>query len=296
MFLLGGITSLPEIATVGTASITGNAPLAVNNLLGTAAINILLLAVADAFLGRDALTSAVASASTLLQGTLGMILLSGVAAIIIWGDSGAFGIGIGSSVLLLACVGSLWLSSRYSREHIWEAVGDGQDRGNTRRSYGPLRGLVIRTIAAAAVILVAGFLLASSADAIAAQSGIGSNIIGLVVVGFATSLPEVSSIVAALRLRRYELAVGDIFGTNIFNIAIIFLADAGYRRAPVLAEMGKFEVLATLIALTMTGIFVIGLLERKDRTVLRMGCDSVGAIVVYLIGLVLLFTLQSPGI
>ena len=84
MLLLGGITSLPEIATVGTASITGNAPLAVNNLLGTAAINILLLAVADALLGRDALTSTVASASALLQGTLGMILLSGVAAIIIW--------------------------------------------------------------------------------------------------------------------------------------------------------------------------------------------------------------------
>src|SRR5688572_15043380 len=86
MLLLGGITSLPEVATVSSASFTGNAPLAINNLLGSAAINILLLAVADAALGRDALTSAVASPGTLFQGTLGMLLLAGVGTAVITGD------------------------------------------------------------------------------------------------------------------------------------------------------------------------------------------------------------------
>ena len=70
MLLLGGITSLPEIATVTTASRTGSPSLAVNNLIGSAAGNVLLLAVADVVLGRDALTSVVATPSTLLQGTL----------------------------------------------------------------------------------------------------------------------------------------------------------------------------------------------------------------------------------
>jgi cation:H+ antiporter len=59
MLLLGGITSLPEVATVASASYVGNASLAVNNLLGSAAINLVLLAIADAILGRDALTSVV---------------------------------------------------------------------------------------------------------------------------------------------------------------------------------------------------------------------------------------------
>jgi Sodium/calcium exchanger protein len=82
MLLLGGITSLPEIATVVTSAWTGNAPLAVNNLLGSASINILLLAIADAVLGREALTSVIGKPATLLQGTLGMILLAIVAAVI----------------------------------------------------------------------------------------------------------------------------------------------------------------------------------------------------------------------
>ncbi len=59
MLLLGGITSLPEVATVASASYVGNASLAVNNLLGSAAINLVLLAIADAILGRDALMSVV---------------------------------------------------------------------------------------------------------------------------------------------------------------------------------------------------------------------------------------------
>lgn len=293
MLLLGGITSLPELATVGTASLAGNAPLAVNNLLGSAAINILLLALADAVLGRDALTSVVAEPDTLLQGTLGMMLLAGVAAIIVWGDIGFLGVGLGSLTLLVACGASLWLTSRYGRRHVWEAVGDKADAPAARPEFPPLRSLLIRTLGVALLILGSGFLLASTGDAIAVQSGLGASLVGLVLVGFATSLPEVSSIVAAVRLKRYEMAVGDIFGTNIFNIALIFVADLGYRAGPVLATGGDFEVLATLVALFMTGIFVVGLLERRDRTILRMGHDALAAIAVYALGLILLFVVNA---
>jgi cation:H+ antiporter len=71
--LLGGVTSLPELATTATAALSGNAALALNNVLGSVATNVLLLAIADAVLGREALTSVVAHPATLLQGTLGII-------------------------------------------------------------------------------------------------------------------------------------------------------------------------------------------------------------------------------
>ncbi len=104
MLLLGGITSLPEIATVSTAAWTGNPSLAVNNLLGSAAINVLLLAVADAAIGRDALTSVVAKPSTLLQGTLGMLLLTTVAIAATVGDVAVVGLGAWTTALFLLCV------------------------------------------------------------------------------------------------------------------------------------------------------------------------------------------------
>lgn len=73
MVLLGGITSLPELSAVVSSAATGNAPLAVNNLLGSVSINVLLIAVADAAIGRRAITAEVGSASTLMQGALGIV-------------------------------------------------------------------------------------------------------------------------------------------------------------------------------------------------------------------------------
>lgn len=295
MLLLGGITSLPEIATVGTASWTGNPELAVSNLLGSAAANILLLAVADAVIGRDALTSVVATPSTLFQGTLGMMLLAAVAVVVTVGDVAVLGVGVGSTLLLAGCVAALWLSSGYERRHVWTAVGRDREEergeGEADTGHGSLASVSVRTAAAGGLILVAGFFLSQTGDALARQTGLGTGLVGLVLVAFATSLPELSSIVSALRLRRYEMAVGDLFGTNLFNIALLFLADLAYEGEAVLSIGGAFEAVAALLALLMTGVFVLGLLERRDRTVLRMGYDSLAALLLYAGGLALLYPL-----
>lgn len=110
-------------------------------------------------------------------------------------------------------------------------------------------------------------------------------------VGFCTSLPELSSIIAALKLRRYQLAIGDVFGTNLFNVQIIFVADLFYRGGPVLNEAGTFEAAAACLSVIMTGIFVVGMLERRDKTVWRLGVDSALAILVFAAGLIGLSTL-----
>lgn len=75
MLLLAGMTSLPEVATVGVAAGSGSPGLAVANLLGSCAINVLLLAALDPLAGRGAMTSFIARPSTLLQGVLSMMIL-----------------------------------------------------------------------------------------------------------------------------------------------------------------------------------------------------------------------------
>jgi hypothetical protein len=130
------------------------------------------------------------------------------------------------------------------------------------------------TLLAGLAILVGGAALALTGDAIAERSGLGTSIVGFALVGFCTSLPELSSVIAALKLHRYQLAIGDIFGTNLFNIQIIFIADLFYRGDAVLSSAGTFEVVAACLSVVMTGIFVVGMLERRDRTIWRMGTDS----------------------
>ncbi len=139
--------------------------------------------------------------------------------------------------------------------------------------------LIIKTAIVAVLILGAGFLLSQPGDPIAKQIGLSKSLVRLVLVGLATSLPELSSIIAAVRIRRCEMAAGDVFGTNLFNITLIFIADLSYPGDPVLAQAGAFEAVAALAGLVVTGVFVIGLLKRKDKSAARMGYDSLAAIV-----------------
>lgn len=294
MLLLGGITSLPELATASTASLAGNPLLSINDLLGTSSINILLLAVGDAFFGKRALTHQTAEPAPLIQGVLGMILMAAVASAILIGDEAipVLGAGVLSLTLAVGCVMALRISNRFEHARSWRVV-DPPDLGiqeSSGRDYSNLK-LGVLTAAAALTILVGGATLALAGDQIAEKSGLGTSIVGFALVGFCTSLPELSSTIGALRLRRYQLALGDIFGTNLFNIQIIFIADLFYRGGPVLNEAGTFEAAAACLSVIMTGIFVVGMLERRDKTIWRLGIDSALAIIVFGAGLLGLSTL-----
>lgn len=303
MLLLGGITSLPEIAAVAGASWIGNAPLSISNLLGSLCMNIVLLCVADAMLSPVAITSVVPGAATLLQGALGIIALALAAAAIGIGDVPVLGVGVWSLALFVFVVFAFSLASRYAKHSPWRAdrsttpAGARPRHGHRRRvpaiqtrlEREPLARLVAQTTLLGAVILVAGFFLSQMADALAKQTGLGSGYIGLVLVGFATALPNLSAIVGAVRLRRYEMAISDVFGANLFNLGLILLADAAFAGGPILNRAGRFEIIATLLGIILTAIYLIGLLERGNRTILGMGYDSFAVAWAYLAGLILLY-------
>jgi cation:H+ antiporter len=295
MLLLGGITSLPEVAAIVAAASHGNAAIATNNLLGSASINVLLIAAADAVIGKDAITSRVATPATLLQGTLNVIVMGILAFAILAGEVAVFGIGLWSMGVLILSVASFWLASRYAARAPWHVRPsvDVEEAEKKDRAKFSLTRLAARTVFLGLGILIAGTVLATSADALAEITGIGSAMIGLVLVALATSLPELSTITAAVKRKRYEMALGDVFGTNLLTMALIFVADVAYREGAILSEAGGFEVAASLLAGIVTGIFIVGLLERRDRTILRMGYDSLAAIAVFFGGLVLLYFMQD---
>ena len=291
MLLLGGVTSLPEVATAGTAAANGNPLLTINDLLGSASMNLVLLAVGDALYGRDALTSVAGRPVTLMQGTLGMILLAGVGLAIALTDVAIplVGAGVCTIVLAAVCVQALRISRRFERADTWRlAVAPQEEPAATDEPGSGNVKLAILTAAAALAILGGGATLAITADAIADETGLGGSLVGFTLLAVSTSLPELSSVLAALKLGRQQMAIGDIFGTNLFNILILFLGDLVYREGALLNAAGTFELAASCLAAVLTGIFVVGLLERRNRTIGRMGTDSALVVVVYAGGLVAL--------
>jgi cation:H+ antiporter len=293
VLLLGGVTSSPELAVATTAALSGVPALSMNDLLGSAAFNVLIIALADAALGRDAITSVLASPGVLLQGVLGMILLALVVAAITAGDIAILGIGAWAWLMLAFYLGAVWIICHSKGLRAWIPAGKPASRPPSQHAPATsLRRLLASTAAAGAAILAAGFLLAKSGEALAEQSGLGISFFGAAVLAIATSLPEVSTVLAAVRLGRYEMAIADVFGTNLFNVAIVFVIDALYAGGPVLGEVGRFAAFAALLAMVLTALFLAGMIERHDRTVMRMGFDSLAALAVYVGGIALLYQLR----
>jgi cation:H+ antiporter len=292
MLLLGGVTSLPELAVATTASLSGYPALSVNDVLGSASVNVLIIALADAALGREAITSVLASTRVLLQGVLGIVLLAIAAAGAMTTPLPFLGASVWTWLLAAGYLGAAWLISRSKSEQAWRPARAAKEGEPDHGDHAPLAPLVVKTVVAAVTVLAAGYVLTQSGHALAEQSGLGNNFFGAVALAIATSLPETSTVVAAVRLGRYEMALADIFGTNLFNVSIIFVADLLYDGPPVLAEVGAFAAFGAMLTIVLTALFLAGMIERRDRTLLRMGWDSFGAIAVYLAGLVVLYKLR----
>lgn len=301
MLLLGGVTSLPEVAVAVSAAAHGEADLAVNSVLGGIAMQVAILAVADMAIGRKALTAVVPNPIVFLQGAFKVFLLSIVASAIVVGDVAFLGVGLWMWLLLFLCVFAMWTLASAKGRRPWRVVDDrdleGEERQHAEReaerdaSQG-LRSTMAKAAMAAAVIVAAGYVLSRTGDAIAEQTGLGESFIGAVLVAIATSLPEVSTVLTAARAGLYTMAVSDIFGTNLFDVTLLFVIDAVAAGEPVLNSAGRFSTFAAIIGITVTMMFVAGVAERRDRTILRMGIDSAGVLVAYVGGLVILYFLR----
>lgn len=105
-------------------------------------------------------------------------------------------------------------------------------------------------------------------------------------------MPELSSVTSAVRLGREMLAIGDVLGGNLFDLGLIFVVDAIYSGGPVLNEVGAFSAFAALLGIVLTTLYIIGMIERRDRVLFHMGYDSLAVLVCYGVGLVLLYNMR----
>lgn len=307
--LLGGLTSLPEVATTLTASLGGNAPLAVNNLFGGVSMQVTILAGLDLIVRKRALSSLVYSPTVMLQAALSTLLLILATAGMVQGETNLGWFGLWTLLVFLAAVLALYLVHRYEGSEPWEPTeerkvseentGIGKERREKawcreeRVRNLPGNRLVLSTVLAGLAILVAGFFVARSGEAIALQTGLGSSFVGAVMVAIATSLPEISTTYSAILLGNFGMAVSNIFGTNIFDVGILFVADVAYPEGPVLAEVGSFAQFGALLGALVSLIYLVGLLLRRQRTAGHLGLDSLAVLVVYLIGIAVLYSFDE---
>ncbi|MDE3243712.1 MAG: sodium:calcium antiporter [Nitrospirota bacterium] len=290
--LLAGATSLPESFTAVSAVLIDAPNIAVGDLFGAGLTNMLTLALID-LAYREKRVWQQAALEQALIATLA-IILTGLAGllIIVRQPIPIEGIGLGTIAIAAIYVFGMRVVFRQEdmrrrekeRERIVEAEAP---RGAA--SANALRRASIGFAVAALALLAAAPLLAEAAKEIAVTTGISATFIGTSLVAITTSLPELVTSFAAVRLGALDLAVGNLFGSNAINMAVLLLADAAYRQGPLLASIETTHVATALLSILLMSVGLMGIIYRAEKRFLLIEPDSVLMIVGYLSGMWLLF-------
>jgi len=301
--LLGGATSLPELATTLTASYSDAVEMAGTNLLGGVVMQVAVLAVIDAFIVRgQPLTLFSPKSSLLMVGIMLILLVALATAAISSGEVFSIaGIGAWPVGLFAAYVLSLWVIYRYEGNPRWEPRGEIAQPPETARDLKDAHQAAYREVStrklvcyfaiASMLVLIGGFIVAKTASVIADQSGIGQGFIGATLVALATSLPEVSTTYSAVRFGAYSMAVANILGTNGLEIALFLPAEIAYRDGPIFDAMQPSAAFLGSMGIIVTSLYLWGILERRDKQVFGMGIDSLAVLLVYAGGMAIYWTL-----
>jgi cation:H+ antiporter len=287
--LMATVTSLPELVT-GVSSVTiANVPdIAVGDALGSCVFNMLILAVLDA-LYRPMPISTKAHHGHVLSAGSGILLLGIAGAGLFLGSRLApIGwTGLYSLAIVPLYVVSMRLVFNYERRQVSAYLKERTEE----LKYGavPLRSTLLLYGVNALAVVGAALFLPGLGSRIAAQTGLSQSFVGNIFIAMTTSLPEVVVSIAALRLDAVDLAIGNLFGSNIFNILILAIDDLLYVHGPLFSSSSGSHVITVLSGISMTAVAVIGLTYRAEKKALPLAWDSVGIIMIYITNLMLLY-------
>jgi cation:H+ antiporter len=281
--LLAGATSLPELGTSLSAVGLDATNLAVGNLFGSSMANMLILAVVDLLLRRERLLSRVAFDHALAASLA--IALNALAAVFVLLGPGLAILRVSpGSVLLFA---GYLASTRALYRHARRADAPVEQARSAEESMSLRRAAFGFGLAALGLIVVAP-AFAWSAHGIALTSGLGDTFVGTWAVGLSTSLPELVASLAAVRRGAYDLAVGNLFGSNAVNMALFLPLDLA-ARGSVFEGLDPAHAAAALLGAVLMALGLAAIVYRARRRFGMIEPDSALVLLTYLLGLALLY-------
>ncbi|MDG5747140.1 calcium/sodium antiporter [Qipengyuania sp. XHP0207] len=222
LVIVGLGTSTPELAASVQAALAGSPGIAIGNIVGSNIANILLI------LGLTAIIYPIsASAGALWRD--GLVGVAGVGLMLLAGTTVGLSLWVGFAFLAVLIA---YLTVAYQQERVGEVSAASQrteavehaDPGLHVHETGSPAGLVKAIalfVVGIAIIVAGGTILVDNAIAIAARLGVSDEVIGLTIVAFGTSAPELATSAIAAFRKESDIALGNVLGSNIYNIFFI---------------------------------------------------------------------------
>jgi cation:H+ antiporter len=293
--LLASATSLPELTVDIAAVQQGNPNLAMGDLLGSSLMNLLILAVLDLTRHSRGKMFSRAAAGHALGGATSVGLTAIVALALMterhFDNHEWLGLGPGAWLILLTYIVSvrmIFLDQRIAARVVAEA----SHQPAKAASAGSLARPVTFFAVAALVILLAGPRLSAAAGELAERSGLAKTFVGTTLVALSTSLPELIACLAAVRLGAVDLAIGNVFGSNAFNMTIVCALDP-FQAGSLLAVVSPWHGVTAIAAILATNVTIMGQLYQVESRRWLIEPDAIVVIVIVVSSLWLVYYLPA---
>ena len=296
LVLLAFITSVPELATgISAVALVKIPDLAMGTIMGSCIFNLLIVAILDVVYRRAPILSQ-ASPNHKASAVMGMVLI-GLCVLTIFGAERLSGlalgwIGIPSIVLMvLYLAGVKWTLSSGREDQPAASL-----TSTPGYSHMSMREVWLKFILGGAVVAGSGIWLAFIGEEIAATTGMGASFVGSLFLALSTSMPEIALTVAAVRLGAIDMAVADVLGANMINIAKVFLIDLSYTEGSLLSSVSKAHITTGIVAIVMSLVVLVALRFRQRHKTFRIiSWDAVLLVGLYAYGAYALFASRVGG-
>lgn len=282
LVLLATATSLPELFTGVSAVTVAAAPnIAVGDALGSCVLNLAMLVVLDAMQRGAPMFSRMDQAHILTAG-FGVILIGFAGASLLFGRNGLhldfFHVGAYTPLMITIYFVAMRSAFVFERRKPVPLLVPDQDPEVT------LAMASKRYLIAAAVVAGAGIWLPFIGTEIADLMDLRKSFVGTLFIAAATSLPELVVTVSALRFGALDLAIGNLLGSNLFDILVLAIDDLAYLQGPLLSAVSPAHAVTAFAAVTMSGIVIVALLYRPvTRIQGTIGWASLSLLAIYLL-------------
>jgi cation:H+ antiporter len=263
--------------------------IAVGDIMGSCVFNLLIIVLLDFMYRKESVYTRARQCNVLSAG-YGIALIGFAGFNLLLYRAGAFPslghVGLYTPVILLLYGLAMRSLYRYEQAQVSDYVEDRVEQHPEMTLKQAIQGYALAAVAVAAAGIWLPFIARDLATAMAWEQ----SFVGTLFVAAVTSAPEVVVTVAALRMGAVDLAIGNLFGSNLFNIAILAIDDLFYLQGPLLADVSLTHATSAFSAMMMSGLAVVGLVLRPPSRVFRtVSWISLLLLVIYLLNTLFLY-------
>ena len=282
LILMAAVTSLPELFSgISSIVIMKKPDIAVGAVFGSCAFNLAILALLDYFVPGKPISSVVTK-SQILAGFLGMILLTLSVIEINFGklfpERGW--LGLFPALIIIIYLISIRIIFENDRQ-AQKAIENLTNQSHKKEMKISLKKAILKFLFYSVLIVTAALALPYFAEKLAQEAGINESFVGTLLVAASTSLPEMVVSIAAVRMGSIDLAVGNLLGSNIFNMFILAIDDLIYTDGPILLATNPNHALSALVTLLMTSVISISIIFGSPKKRFALGVDAIIMMLLY---------------